>query len=124
MGTTQLQLADCDAVAALQLAANTAAVGSAEVRPAPSHFVASLLRALLAPTMLDTKSGGALSGLVAPFDFTAAPPSVCCAQVGPSYSRLGATLIPASLPSTVSSAEKLVTGPLIASRNVQRRPPP
>jgi hypothetical protein len=116
MGTAQLQLADCDTVAAFQLAPDASAVRGAEVGPTTGHLIASLLRTLLASTMLDTKSGGALRGLVAPFNFTAAPPTVGCAQVGPSHGRLCATLVPASLASAVRSAEKLVAGPLITSR--------
>lgn len=120
MAPAQLQLADSDPVAAVQLAPDPSAVASAEISPASRHSVAALVvvgdvDALLAATVLDAEVGAALRRFFAPDNLTPLASAVARALRTAANGALCTIAYAASLPATMRCAKVLVSGALVAA---------
>mmetsp|Transcript_6626 Transcript_6626/g.12006 ORF Transcript_6626/g.12006 Transcript_6626/m.12006 type:complete len:264 (-) Transcript_6626:444-1235(-) len=115
VGSAELRLSNGDAVASLQFASDAAAVRSTVQCPSPGHLLATILLALLPPSVLDAEVRRGLSRLFTSRDLASLSPTMARAEVGSADGRLIASVLFAAFAATVGGTEILVTGTFVAS---------
>jgi hypothetical protein len=116
MRATKLQLANCNAIASIQLTTDSSPMRRTIVCASPRHLLTPFMGTLFATTVFDAESGGGLGGLVAAFDIASFPASVRSAKRRSSHCGFVATIRPTALATTMRRTVKFVARSFIASR--------